>query len=259
MTFQFTLHGLAAGLASAAVATAGMTFHAPKAQAQELDFQCYDVVTKELILAAARDLTSNALFCIQDSMGDLSLGQDFDQTDEPVVIYASNNDGGSDFMEGMLGAALGTVIGNVINGPAGGYEPVAPDLVEPGLGSGGGLQPADPPPLAEAEVAPPAPLNVLQRQVRNNSGLRNIQLPRQAVRPHFGSIQKPQIRLPRGPVQTVRPNLRPNLGVIRKPQLKMPRPALKPGVIRTGSKRLSAPRIKPSLRTKSPLLRRIAR
>ena len=259
MAFQFTFHGLATGLMSAAVAASGMTFHAPKAQPQELDFQCYDVVTKELILAAARDLTSNSLFCVQGSMGDLSLGQDFDQPDEPVVIYASNNDSGSDFMEGMLGAALGTVIGNVINGPAGGYEPVAPDPVDPGLGNGGGVQPADPPPLAEAEVAPQAPLNVLQRQIRSNSGLRNIQLPRQAVRPNLGTIQKPQIRLPRRPVQTVRPSLRPNLGVIRKPQLKMPRPALKPGIIRTGSKRLSAPRIKPSLRTKSPLLRRIGR
>ena len=258
MAFQFTFHGLATGLMSAAVAASGMTFHAPKAQAQELDFQCYDVVTKELILAAARDLTSNSLFCVQGSIGDLSLGQDFDQPDEPVVIYASNNDSGSDFMEGMLGAALGTVIGNVINGPAGGYESVAPDPVDPDLGNGG-LQPADPPPLAEAEVAPQAPLNVLQRQIRNNSGLRNIQLPRQAVRPNLGTIAKPQIRLPRRPVQTVRPSLRPNLGVIRKPQLRMPRPALKPGVIRTSSKRLSAPRIKPSLRTKSPLLRRIGR
>ena len=138
MAFQFTRPGLSAGLTSVVVATAGISFHAPKVQAQELDFQCYDVVTKELILAATRDLTSNSLFCVQDSMGDLSLGQDFDQPDEPVVIYASNNDSGSDFMEGMLGAALGTVIGNVINGPAGGYEPAAPDPVDPGV------QPVDP-------------------------------------------------------------------------------------------------------------------
>ena len=140
MAFEFNFHGLTVGLTSAAVATAGFSFHAPKAQAQELDFQCYDSVTKELILVATRDLTSNALFCVEGSMGDLSLGQDFDQPDEPVVIYASNNDGGSDFMEGMLGAALGTVIGNVINGPGGSYQPGPMDPVDPGV------QPVDPDP-----------------------------------------------------------------------------------------------------------------
>ena len=92
---------------------------------------------------------------------------------------------------------------------------------------------------------------------RGNGPRPGVRLPN--LRPNLGAIRKPQLKLPRRPVQTVRPNLRPNLGAIRKPQLKMPRPALKPGIIRTGAKRLSAPRIKPSLRTKSPLLRRMGR
>ena len=355
MAFQFKLHGLAAGLTSAAVASAGFAFQAPKAQAQELDFQCYDVVTKELILAATRDLTSNALFCVEGSMGDLSLDQDFGQPDEPVVIYASNNDGGSDFMEGMLGAALGTVIGNVINGPSGGYQPGAPDPVDPGVqpvdpgqgnGNGGGNVGANPgggadpggvadpgnggggaapgngggggrvgqfvcqqhpalcggrpaledirnprlprPNIIGGRLTPPGlpdfnemefnPLGgrghaprpgVRLPNLRPNLGAirkpqlklprRPVQTVRPNLRPNLGAIRKPQLKLPRRPVQTARPNVRPNFGAIRKPQLKMPRPALKPGIIRTGTKRLSAPRIKPSLRTKSPLLRRMAR
>lgn len=327
MAFQSKLHGLAAGLTSAAVATAGFAFQAPKAQAQELSFQCYDAVTKELILAATRDLTSNALFCVEGSMGDLSLGQDFDQPDQPVVIYASNNDSGSDFMEGMLGAALGTVIGNVINGPSGGYQPGAPDPVDPGVqpvdpgqgnGNGGGNVGANPGVGADpGGVADPgnggggaAPGNgggrvgqsVCQQHPALCGGrpalqdIRNPRLPRPNtiggrltppglpdfnemefnplggrgngprpgvrlpnLRPNLGAIRKPQLKLPRRPVQTARPNVRPNFGAIRKPQLKMPRPALKPGIIRTGAKRLSAPRIKPSLRTKSPLLRRMGR
>ena len=63
MTSAFDLHGLAAGFTGSVVAVAGMSFHAPQADAMEFKYQCFQAVVQELAWIYARDLPDSTRLC----------------------------------------------------------------------------------------------------------------------------------------------------------------------------------------------------
>ena len=102
------------GLACFALAVAGTALPGHDAQAAPLVFDCYSRSTSDLLMKSALDLSNQNLACVLNGTAQLSYQPAAPQAVvvQPVPAPAT----GETFFGSVIGGALGSVIGNALNG-----------------------------------------------------------------------------------------------------------------------------------------------